>query len=419
MSAQQTNPNENRPEVPFNPYAPGYDVNPHPALEKLRAEAPIFYWEQGRCWVLSRYEDGVTVLRDDKRFSPNRDDWEFASVLGADALIPEMEELNKNGLFALNEGGHARVRRLVSPAFTPRATERLRPEIQAITDEVLDTLAAKGRLDMVKEFSERIPARVIGSMLKIPQGHEEQFLEFTNAVAKSVFAGALAPEELAPLRRQIHEGIVLVTETIDDRRRNPLENDILTTLIQTEEQGDKLNKQELLALVSSLIVGGFETTVHLVSFCVYNLLQQPGVLAEVKSKPELIKNLVEEVLRFDYFVKMGAARYAREDVELGGMHIKKGQMLLVLLGSVLRDERAFDKAHVFDLQRNANVSIAFGHGAHFCLGANLARLMVQIAMGSLVRRFPEMRLVKQPSFGPHSLMRKMEELEVDLGSPSA
>ncbi|WNG50933.1 cytochrome P450 [Archangium minus] len=419
MSAHQTNPSENPPAVQFNPYAPGYDVNPHPALEKLRAQAPIFYWEQGRCWVVSRYEDGLTVLRDDKRFSPNRDDWEFASVLGSDALIPEMEELNKNGLFALGERNHARVRRLVSPAFTPRATERLRPEIQAIVDELLDSVAAKGRVNMVHEFSERIPARVIGSMLKIPKGNEALFVDFTNAVAKSVFAGALAPEELAPLRRQIREGIVLVTETIEDRRRNPRENDLLTTLIQTEEQGDKLNKQELLALVSSLIVGGFETTVHLFSFCVYNLLQYPEVFAEVKARPELTKNLVEEVLRFDNFVKMGPARYALEDVELGGMPIKKGQMLVVLVGSALRDERAFDKADVFDIQRNANSSIAFGHGAHYCLGAYLARLMAQISMESLVRRFPELRLVKQPSFGPHSLMRKMEVLEVDLGSPSA
>lgn len=419
MSAEQTKPHETRSASQFNPYAPGYEANPHPMLDTLRAQAPLFFWDMGRSWIVSRYEEGLAVLRDDQRFSPNREAWEFASVLGSDAVIPEMEELNKNGLFALSEQGHARVRRLVSPAFTPRATERLRPEIEAIVEELLGAMAAKGRLNMVHDFSERIPARVIGAMLKIPSGHEEQFHEFTNAVAKSLFPSGLSAEELTLLRRQIREGITLVTETIEDRRRNPLENDLLTTLIQTEEQGDKLNKQELLALVSSLIVGGFETTVHLMSFCVSCLLQQPGVFAEVKARPELIKNLVEEVLRFDNFVKMGPARYALQDVEMGGVQVKKGQMLIVLLTSVLRDERAFDKADVFDVQRQGNSNIAFGHGAHYCLGANLARLLVQIAMGTLVRRFPEMRLVRPPVFGPHSLMRKMEELEVDLGTPSA
>ncbi|WNG48127.1 cytochrome P450 [Archangium minus] len=419
MSANPTNPSETRPMAQFNPYAPGFDANPYPALEKLRTEAPISYWEQGRGWLVSRYEDAVAVLRDSKRFSPNRADWEFASVLGSAALIPELEELNKSGLFALNAQDHARVRKLVSPALTPRAIERLRPEIQAIVDEILDDVAAKGRLDVVNEFAERIPARVIGSMLKIPKGREELFQDFTNAVVKNFLPGLVAPEEQEILRRHIREGLTLVGETIDDRRRNPLENDILTTLIQTEEQGDKLNKQELLSLVSALIVGGFETTVHLIAFCVYNLLQRPEVLAQVKTEPELLKNLIEEVLRFDNFGKMGIARYTLEDVELGGVHIKKGQMLLLMLNSALRDESTFDKADVFDIRRNTNASIAFGHGAHYCIGANLARLEVQIAVGTLVRRFPELRLVKQPSFGPHPVIRRMEALEVDLRSPSA
>ncbi|WP_257461233.1 cytochrome P450 [Archangium lipolyticum] len=406
-------------QMQFNPYAPGYDVNPYPALEKLRTEAPIFYWEQGRGWLVSRYEDAVAVLRDGQRFSPNRNHWEFASALGDSAIVPELAELNKNGLFALDAQNHARVRKLVSPALTPRAIERLRPEIQAIVDEILDGVAAKGRLDVVNEFAERIPARVIGSMLKIPKGREELFQDFTNAVVKNFLPGLVAPEEQEILRRHIRDGLALVSETIDERRRNPQENDIMTTLIQTEEQGDKLNKEELLSLVSALIVGGFETTVHLIAFCVYNLLQRPEVVAQVKSEPELFKNLIEEVLRFDNFGKMGIARYALEDVELSGVHIKKGQMLLLMLNSALRDESTFDKADVFDVRRNTNVSIAFGHGAHYCIGANLARLEVQIAVGTLVRRFPELRLAKQPSFGPHPVIRRMEALEVELRSPSA
>jgi cytochrome P450 enzyme len=416
MQRNETNQSAARPAVDFNPYAPGYDQNPYPVLEKLRAEAALQYWPAGRAWLISRYDDAVAVLRD-KRFTTDRSMWEFAAM-GSAALIPELEELNKHGLFSLANQDHARVRKLVSPALTPRAIERLRPEIQAIVDEVLDTAAAKGTIDVTLDFAEKIPARVIGSMLKIPKGREELFQRFTDAVVKCFLPGLVPPQELDGLRADMREGLELIKATIDDRRNNPLENDIFTTLIQTEEQGDKLNKEELLSLVSALIVGGFETTVHLIAYTVCNLLQRPEVLAQVKAEPELLRNTIEEVLRHDNFGKMGIARYALEDVELGGTKIKKGQMVLIMLGSALRDETVFDKAEVFDVRRNTNASIAFGHGVHYCLGANLARLEVQLAVDSLLRRFPEMKLLARPSFGPHPVIRKMESLKVEI-SPTA
>jgi cytochrome P450 len=413
MQRNETNQGAARPAADFNPYAPGYDQNPYPALEKLRAEPGLQYWPAGRAWLLSRYDEAVAVLRD-KRFTPDRNEWEFASVLGASVIIPELEELNKHGLFSLANQDHARVRKLVSPALTPRAIERLKPEIQAIVEEVLDAAAAKGTIDVTLDYAEKIPARVIGSMLKIPKGREELFQRFTDAVVKCFLPGLVGPAEMDSLRADMREGLELVKATIEDRRNAPLENDILTTLIQTEEQGDKLNKEELLALVSALIVGGFETTIHLISYTVYNLLQRPEVLAQVKAEPELMRNTIEEVLRHDNFGKMGIARYALEDVEVSGTTIKKGQMVLVMLGSALRDGAAFDKAEVFDVRRNTNASIAFGHGAHYCLGANLARLEVQLAVDSLLRRFPEMKLLAQPSFGQHPVIRKMESLRVQL-----
>lgn len=417
MPANQTNA-EARPAVQFNPYAPGHDANPHPALAKLRAEAPISYWEQGRGWLISRYEDAIAVLRDNKRFSSSRADWEFAAMVGAAGTIPELAELNKYSLLSLSGQDHARVRKLVSPALTPRAVERLRPEIQAIVDELLDAAEARGRLDVVADLAEHVPSRVIGTMLKMPKGQEALFLRFTYAVVRSIIPSLLRPEDVPALRTDIREGVQLLREVIEARRRNPLENDILTTLIQTEEQGDKLNTQELLSLMSSLIVGGFETTMHLIAFTVYELLLRPDVLAQVQADPELLKNAIEEVLRFDHFGKLGVSRYPLEDVEIGGVRIRKGQMMLLLLGSALRDEAAFDKAEVFDVRRNTNASIAFGHGAHFCIGASLARLEVQIAVGTLLRRFPELRLVKPPSFGPHPVIRQMRDLEVQLSPAS-
>ena len=418
MQHNETNQGAAHQAVDFNPYAPGYDQNPYPVLEKLRAEAQLQYWPAGRAWLLSRYEDAISVLRD-KRFTPDRSAWEFADTMGTAAISPELAELNKHGLFSLANQDHARVRKLVSPALTPRAIQRLQPEIQAIVDEVLDAAAAKGTIDVTLDFAEKIPARVIGSMLKIPKGREELFQRFTDAVVKCTLPGLENPQELDDLRTAMREGIELVKATLEDRRNAPLENDILTTLIQTEEQGDKLNKEELLSLVAALIVGGFETTVHLIAFTVYNLLQRPEVLAQVKAEPELLRNTIEEVLRHDNFGKMGLGRFALEDVELRGTTIKKGQMVLILLGSALRDSAVFDKAEVFDVRRNTNASIAFGHGTHYCLGANLARLEVQLAVDTLLRRFPEMKLLAQPSFGRHPVIRKMESLEVQLGPAAA
>ncbi|MBM7116116.1 cytochrome P450 [Archangium primigenium] len=404
------------PTVSFAPNAPGYDVDPYPVLEALRTQAPVSYWTEGRGWLVTRYEESVAVLRDAKRFSPNRAEWEFAHQLGTAATIPELAELNRAGLFALSGADHARVRKLVSPALTPRAIERLRPEVLAIVDELLDEAASRGTINVISDIADRIPPRVIGSMLKIAKGREALFTRFTEASVKSFLPGLVRPEDVPAMRVDVQEGIALVRETIEDRRHHPLPDDILTTLIQTEEQGDRLSTPELLSLVSALIVGGFETTIHLIGFALYNLLKRPALLAQVQAEPELIKGTIEEVLRHDNFGKVGIARYALEDVELGGAHIKKGQMLLLMLNSALRDEAAFPQADVFDVRRNTNASIAFGHGLHFCLGANLARLELQLVVGRILERFPTIQLVREPSFGPHPVIRKMESLEVKLNA---
>lgn len=412
MAQTETDPSGARPAMGFNPFAPGYAEDPYPAFEQLRQQSPVWYWPEGRAWLLSRYDDIVSVLRDE-RFTPSPKAWEFASTARL-PIPPEMEELNDHGLFALSNQDHSRVRRLVSPAFTPRAVERLRPEIQALVDELLDRASAEDTLDVASGYSLLIPGRVMSSMLKVPREYESVFQRFTGAVLKAFLPGMAPPEEHEQMRVDMREGIAMVSEVIEQRRKSLLENDMLSTLIQTEEQGDRLNKLELLSLVNALIVGGFETTVHLINFMVLNLLRRPEQLEQVRAEPELLKGVVEEVLRHDNFGKLGIVRYPTEDVQVGGEQIKKGQMMMLLLNSALRDSAAFDKAEVFDIRRNTNASIAFGHGMHYCLGANLARLEGQVAVGSLLSRFPHLRLEGQPVFGPHPAIRKIESLRVRL-----
>lgn len=412
MSNEQTK--SETKTCPFHPYAPGFDINPYPTFKELRTTAPVTYWEQGHGWLVSRYEDVVAILRDNNRFSPNPAEWELAGTMGRATMIPELDEFSRSSIMMLPDADHARVRRLVSPAFTPRAVEWLRPEIQAIVNELLDAAEAKGTVNLVSDIADPIPARVMGSLLKIPKGREVLFQRFTEAVINSLMPMQIPPEQLEVIRKDIREGIALIRETIEERRKQPLENDILTTLIQTEEQGDKLSTPELLSLVAALIVGGFETTVHLIGFTMSNILRRPELFAQLKAEPDLIKNTVEEVLRYDFFSKLGLTRFTREDVELSGVKIKKGQRLIVMTNSAMHDEAVFPEPETFDVNRNTSATVAFGNGMHFCLGANLARLEVRMVVGALLERFPDMKLVKPPMFGPHPILRKLETLEVQL-----
>ncbi|XYI03738.1 cytochrome P450 [Sorangium sp. So ce1128] len=402
-----------RPTVEFHPFAPGYTEDPYPVYARLR-EAPVRYWEEGHGWIVSRHNEIQAILRD-SRFTADRAAWARASSFGVGS-IPEVEELNRHSLFSLPDRDHARVRRLVSPALTPRAVERLRPRVQAIVDERLDAIAGKSVIDVVHDFSEHIPVRVISEMLNIPPRHDAAFHRFADSAVKQLFMMLLSPEELARMVAGIREGTAMVGEVIEERRRNPIEGDMLTSLIQAEEQGDRLSKPELVSLVTALLVGGSETTVHLIAFVMLNLLKRPEVLAEVQRDPELMKGVVDEVLRFDNFGKLGTFRYATEDVEIGGVRIKKGEMVILFLAAALRDEAASPDPDKFDPRREAVGSLAFGGGAHYCIGANLARLEGQVAVSSLLRRFPGMKIESPPTFGPHPAIRKMDSFKVRLGA---
>jgi cytochrome P450 len=409
----QTNQQNARPTVDFNPAAPGYTEDPYPVYAKLR-EAPIRYWSEGHGWIVSRHNEIQSILRDN-RFTADRRAWQLASTVEQSSM-PEIEELNKHGLFSLPNQDHARVRKLVSPALTPRAVERLRPQIQAIVDERLDAMAGKSVIDVVHDFAEHIPIRVISKMLNIPEERDAAFHRFADSAVKQLFMMLMTPEERERMCAGIRDGMTMVGEVIEERRKNPIEGDILTNLIQSEEQGDRLSKPELVSLVAALLVGGSETTVHLISFMVHNLLQRPEVVAEIQKDPELMKGVVEEVLRFDSFGKLGTFRYATEDVEIGGVRIAKGEMVILFFSAALRDEAAYADPDRFDPRRDAAGSIAFGSGAHYCLGANLARMEGQIAVGSLFRRFPGMKVESPPTFGPHPAIRKMDSFKVRIGA---
>lgn len=397
----------------FNPVAPGFDEDPYPVFARFRAEAPVYYWEQGRAWLVFRHEDVVSLLRDG-RFTTDRAAWEFSTSDALQSLNSKFERLSRHSLFSLSRQDHLRLRKLIAPAFTSREIERLAPEIQAIVDATLAAAGGGDTLDVARDYAEAIPIRGIASMFKIPGQHDASFLRFTDAIHRLSMAGQLSPEEIAELDAALSVGIDVVSDTIEERRKKPLDGDVLTLLIQAEEQGDRLSKDELVALVAAVLVGGTETTVHLICFAMHNLLRSPEALAEVRREPELVKNVIEETLRHDNFGKLGIPRYALEDVDLRGARIRKGQMVMAMLSSALRDEAVYPRASAFDLRRGADAGIAFGGGAHYCIGVALARLEGRIAIETLLDRFPDMELAGPALFASHPSIRKMTSLPVRL-----
>ncbi|HAA57611.1 MAG TPA: cytochrome P450 [Myxococcales bacterium] len=399
---------------PFHPQDPNFNANPFPVLKELREAGPVVYWEEGQSWLVTSHEDVIKVFRDNDLFSTNFMNWEhIASMMGASSN-PVMEEIMLDNMMMLPTKEHGRIRRLVRPAFTPRAVEKLAPTVQKIVDEMLEEAEKSDSFELVSQFAEPIPARVMSAILKIPEEARETFNRFTLALLMSYGQGDYSEEEKQKAIQHSEEGLDLIRDLIEARRKNLQEDDLLSILIENEEKGERLNTKELVSMVAGLIAGGFETTVSLITFVTWHILQRPELKARIDSDPSVLLQTIEEVLRFDHFTKMGVYRYATQDTELGGVEIKKGQRLVVLINSALRDESVFTNPDTFDLERDRSASVAFGYGVHFCLGAHLARLEVRIAVGTLLKRFPNISVVQPPVFGFSPVVRKVDTLQLKL-----
>jgi cytochrome P450 enzyme len=399
----------------FNPDDPEFTRNPYPTFERMRREPP-YLWPPYDAWLFSRYEHVAAIMRDDRRFSHDWRDWE-RKLPAPSGELQEFDRLRATGLFGLPAAAHTRLRKLISPAFTPRALERMRHRVQAIVDEAVEQIAVRdGRFD-VTSYADRIPLRAISDVLGVPRDSEAQFRAFGQAV---VDAGnpRLSPEERARLLVPFPAGLALVKGLIDARRSAP-RDDLMSALCAAEEAGDRLSHDELLSLVIALIAAGSETTVHLICFAVRTLLLHPEQLALVRNDPALLRSAVDEVLRFDSFGKIGVPHFAREDVSIGGVQVRRGQMVDPMLAAALRDPEAFPQPDVFDVRREQTANIAFGTGPHHCVGAALARMEGQMAIATLLSRFPELALDGEAVFAVSPFMRRIAALPVRIGSAAS
>jgi cytochrome P450 len=399
----------------FNPFDPAFRVDPYPTYRRMHEELPEGTGPFG-LKMLVKYADCASLLRhpmagNDQRKMP---DWpEIARQAGLD---PDEEMKQSRPFLSLDPPDHTRLRGIVNKAFTPRVVENLRPRIQAIVNGLLDAAEKRGSMDIIEDVAYPLPVNVICEMMGVPPEDNVTFRAWSAEVARSLDPEDVIPPDVRAKREIIFQQFRdYFVRLIENKRANP-GDDLLTALIQVEDAGDRLTHDELVSTCILLLIAGHETTVNLVGNGMLALLRHPDQRQLLRDNPSLIKTAVEELLRFDPPVQF-TSRIALEEMTLeGGTHLDQWQQAVILLAAANRDPDQFPDPDRLDITREDNRHLAFGYGIHFCLGAPLARVEGQIAIGEMVRRFPNMRMtVDQPPYKEQITLRGLAALPVDLG----
>lgn len=388
-------------------------ANPQALYEQMRDETPIYRAvgpvTGNNFWFFTRYDDCVSILKNDqaigKEFRKHLPA-EVANKWGPPPDPNDVFEVVNHHLLDLDPPDHTRLRGLVHKAFTPRVIENLRPRIQQIADDLIDQMQGTGQADLINAFSFPLPITVIAEMLGIPAADRDKFRDWTRTLL-------FVPDADENRRAAIEFGMYM-NSMIDERRENP-QDDVLTGLIQAEESGDRLDRMELLSMLFLLLVAGHETTVNLIANGTLLLLQHPDQMQKLKNDPALIRPAIEEMLRYNGPVETTTFRWTFEDVEIGGVTIPAGDVVLPALLAANRDPAYFENPNVFDITRENNKHIAFGMGIHYCLGAPLARMEGAIAINTLLKRLPNLQLavdVDDLQWNESILLHGMKEMPV-------
>ncbi|SDY28591.1 cytochrome P450 family protein [Salimicrobium album] len=386
-----------------------FNQDPYPAFHSLQQNSPVHrtLMPDGHyAWIVTRYEDAVNVLKD-QRFIKD-----FTVFLDEESRAQAHQSIfSRNMLFA-DPPDHKRLRGLVQQAFTPRIIEELRGRITEIANELIDDMQDRSQIDLIDDFAFPLPIIVICEMLGVPSEDRDKFRTWSNTLVEA----SNDPEKAEKVQQHMQEFTAYLQEWMADRQENP-QNDMISKLIQAEESGDRLSEQELYGVVSLLIIAGHETTVNLISNGMYALMTHPEQMRKLQEQPDLLRPAIEEMLRFEGPVEFSTDRWASETVELQGQTIHRGEHVLVALDAANRDPEAFEDPDVFDITRGRSKHLAFGKGMHFCLGAPLARVEAEVSLQTLLERFPDLQLstdVSDLEWRPGILMRGLMELPVRL-----
>lgn len=360
-------------------------ADPYPFFRRLRTDDPVHWDAAEQGWIISRYNDAVSVLAD-RRFSAER---LLSSQGGNKDMNPVRAALARQMLF-LDPPDHTRLRCLFTKAFTPRRIEGLRPHIFEMVTGLLDTVCDGETFDFIRDFAIPLPVTVIAEMLGVPTSDRERLRVWSMAFGKLISGRILTLEESSEAEQGILAFMQYFRGLIAERREIPAD-DMISDLATVEEQGDRLNTEELLVNLILLLAAGHGTTTHLLGNGLLALLRNHDQWRLLGADSSIAAAAVTELLRYDGPVQL-TSREALEDVHLGGRTIARGQRVTVILGSANRDPEHFPDPDTLNLRRSSARPVSFGHGIHTCLGAALARMETQVAFGELARRFPSLRL---------------------------
>jgi cytochrome P450 len=395
--------------VAFDIFDPVFKADPYPTYRRLRAELPVILDQHAPiCWLF-RHADCEEALRDPRLGSPLGSPEVLARKLGDGAAACYIG----TSMLAQNPPQHTRLRRAVSKAFTAKAVEVMRDRVVAKVNGLLDEVTAGGRqeFDLANEVAYRIPISVVCGMLGVPAEHHDRFRSLIEENA-AVVEPMPTPEQVAMADKASAELMDLVTGLAAERRVEP-RDDLLSVLVAHQDEDGGLSDLELVANVSLLIAAGFCSTMQLIGNTVYELLRHPDQLDLVRADPGAAAGAVEETLRYQPPV-MSWPRSVLEPVSFGGVDVPVGWMVISVIGSANRDEAVFDRPDTFDITRPAPRHLTFGGAVHHCLGAPLARMEAELAVRTIVTRFPDLRLAGDVEWLDNFNVRGLKELRVSI-----
>ena len=393
--------------------SPEFLADPYPIYSRLRSEAPVYWSDSWKAWLITRYRDVASALLDPRRFSS------AGRVTSLLAHLPQTERHRlhpleshfASGLINSDPPDHTRVRALINKAFTPRRVEVMRPRVDEIVGQLLDQVQSKGQMDVVRDLAYPLPAIVIAEMLGVPVGDRDSFKLWADEISSFQGTGRATAAGATNSQEYLLQMRAYLRDLIENRRQHPRE-DLLSAMVAAEEEGNKLSLEELLSTCVTLMIAGHETTTCLITLGLWLLLQNSDEMRRLKQDPALVNSAVEEFLRYESPIQKDMRRVT-EDAEFGGKRLRRGDIALLMLGAANRDPEQFTEPDRFDIGRKENRHLAFGYGIHFCVGASLARLEAPIAIKAVLDRMPNLQLSEQPvDWRRGAIFRYLESLSV-------